>query len=321
MTHIHKELFDKTLIDKDQFAFFEAIETKKVVSVYYELRIVLYLGIMLFTGGVGYIAYENMSDLGHLLVMMLLLLSIGLASYYVFQKSLPYSNGVQVVEHIYFDYVLILNALLIVSLFTYVQVYFDLLPLLLSYTTYITTALFLYLAYRYDSKAMLSMGIAAFVSAFGLTITPINWSQSLWMPENELFLTAVIIGLFLFGAGLASIKLDVKKHFSFTYSNFGVLLYYFGLMFFLFGNDYEILAACVMCVTAALAAYYFWIQKEFVLFLYSGLAAYIAMSYLLARLLLLGNENGIELLFYYFPISSISSVVMLVKNKNHFAND
>ena len=211
-----------------------------------------------------------MSDLGHLLVMLLLLLSIGLETYYVFKKSLPYSNGVQEVGHIYFDYVLILNALLIISLFTYVQVYFDLLPMLLSYTTYITTALFLYMAYRYDSKALLSMGIAAFVSAFGLTITPINWSQSLWLPQSELFLTSVILGLFLFGAGLASIKLDVKKHFSFTYSNFGVLLYYFGLMFFLFGNDYEILAACVMCVTAALAAYYFCIQKEFVLFLYSG---------------------------------------------------
>lgn len=44
-----------------------SILTRQVVSVFYELRSLLYLGILLFTTGAGLLIYENIGELGHLL--------------------------------------------------------------------------------------------------------------------------------------------------------------------------------------------------------------------------------------------------------------
>ena len=42
------ELLEKGLITQDQFSKIEVVTSGKVVSVFYELRTLLYLGVMLF---------------------------------------------------------------------------------------------------------------------------------------------------------------------------------------------------------------------------------------------------------------------------------
>ena len=69
---INKILFEAALISEKQFGVLESIRTEKVVSLYYELRLILYLGILLLTGGLGYLAYENIGEFGHFLLMLLM---------------------------------------------------------------------------------------------------------------------------------------------------------------------------------------------------------------------------------------------------------
>ena len=54
MTHkIPRDLLEKNLITPDQFEKINAITSAKIVSVFYELRTLLYLGVMLLCTGAG----------------------------------------------------------------------------------------------------------------------------------------------------------------------------------------------------------------------------------------------------------------------------
>lgn len=321
MSKVHKQLLEEGLINQPQFELIDAVAEKKVVSLYYELRLVLYLGILLFTGGIGYIAYQNLGDIGHLAVMFLMIVAIVFCGYYIIKKSLPYSHSEVKVDHIYFDYLLILEALLLISLFTYVQVYFDLVEYFLHSSSIITALLFLSMAYRYDNKAVLSMGITALVAAFGLSISPVNWIHGTWFPDVDLYVIGIVLAGVLLGVGELLSRKGIKQHFAFTYFNFGLLLYYASTLALLFDSGWQVGIAFLLFFSAGAISFYTWVKKEFVFFLYSSVAAYIGFTYLLVKLLTMGNEDGFVLLIYYFPVSCIAYVMLLVKHKNHFSDD
>ncbi len=316
MKSLHKELFEEKLIEEKQFYFLESIENRSVLSVYYELRLLLYLGIMLFTSGLGYIVYQNMSEIGHIALMSILVLMIAIGGYYIHSKSKPYTNDQVNVDHFYFDYVLVLISLLIISLFTYIQVYFDLVELLLRWTSFITGALFLSIAYRYDSKITLSMGITALAAAIGLTLSPVNWATGEWLDGTDIYVLSLLFGIVLLIVGQVLSHKNIKKHFTFTYHNFGLLLVYFGALALMFDSSLEISIAISTLLFSGFIGWYSWKEKIFLFFLYSCICGYISFTYLFFH-----AGVGEVLWIWYFPASCIAGVVLLVKHKAHFSND
>lgn len=320
MDNIYKHLFLKNSINEKQYVFLEAIRTNKLVSLYYELRLVLYLGIMLFTGGVGYYAYQNMGSIGHLISMALIGVSIFIGFYFIGKYAKPYSNSEVHVHQVYFDYILILVSLLIVSEFVYIQVYFDLVALLLNWTSFLSAAILLFMAYRYDNRALLSMGIAALAAAVGISITPVSWVKGEWSATTDLYVTNIILGFSLTIAGQISENREIKKHFRFTYQNFGLLLFYIGCTAAIFDSNHPSLYAVLMLVTAGVLTFYLWQKKEFLFFLYSNIAAYIALTYLLYEIIY-SSDTALPFFFYYFPVSCIGYISFLITKKSHFAHD
>jgi hypothetical protein len=319
MDHIYKELAEKNLISEEQFTILEAIRTNKIVSLYYELRLVLYLGIMLFTGGVGYLAYKNMSEVGHLLCMALIAASIVAGFYFIQKFAKPYSNSLVTVDQVYFDYILILVSLLIISLFAYIQVYFELVELLLNWTSFISTGILFLMAYRYDNKALLSMGITALAAAVGISITPVDWTQGEWMMTTNLYLTSILLGMFLLGVAEATYRIGIKKHFSFAYQNFGLILFYIGGITAMFERDNDLFFAISILLSSLFLIYYTWVKKEFLFFLYSSIAGDIALTYLLFQSI--KSSGNYEIFIYYFPFTCIAYIVFLVRKKSHFAHE
>jgi hypothetical protein len=320
MDNINKELFDRNCIDEKQYRFLEAIRTNKIVSVYYELRMVLYLGIMLFTGGVGYFAYQNMGDIGHLLSMTLIAAAIAVGFYFIRKYTKPYSNLPVTVDLVYFDYILILVASLIISLFAYIQVYFGLVEMLLSWTSFISAFILFIMSYRYDNRALLSMGIAALAAAVGLSITPIDWVKAEWSVTHGLYATSILFGVLLISVGEITYRYGIKKHFRFTYQNFGLLLYYVGCIAAMFDSNMELFYASLLLISAIGLTIYTWKMKEFLFFLYSNIAGYITITYLLFKMV--DSMRGDYVLFvYYFPVTCIGYIIFLVNKKSHFAHD
>jgi len=317
MYHTNKELYQRNLIDDQQYQLLEAIRTEKVVSLYYELRLMLYLGIMLFTGGVSYFAYQNIGYMGHLIAMFGIGAAIIVGFYFIRKFAKPYSNAEVTVSQVYFDYILILVSLLIISLFAYVQVYFDLVELLLNWTSFISAAIFLFMAYRYDNRALLAMATTAFAAAVGLSISPVNWAKGAWQLSSNLYIISIVLGATLAVIGQVSQYKNVKKHFWFTYQNFGLLLYFIGCLSATFDSSYQLPYEFLTLVSAGILSWYTWVHKEFLFFIYSNVAGYMAFTYLLFE----ANNHDYYLFIFYFPITCIAYPLLLFKNKSHFADE
>lgn len=320
MKNIYKELLQRNLISDEQHRFLEAIQTNRIVSVYTELRLILYLGIMLFTGGVGYFAWQNMGEIGHMACMVLMAVAIGVGFYFIQKFAKPYSNSQVTNSLVYFDYLLILVSLLIISLFTYVQVYFDWVELLINWTSFISAVLLLFMAYRYDNKALLAMGIAALAAAVGISITPVDWAKGDWQITSELYLTSMLLGTLLWVAEYITHDKGIKRHFRFTFQHFGLLLFYVGGLGAMFNDNHPWPYAALMLLVGTALTFYTWKKKEFLFFLYSNLAAYMAFTYLFFKMIeSLGGEFFI--MVSYFPFTCIGYIVFLISKKSHFSHD
>ena len=317
----YRKLFDKNLIEETQFELLEAIETNKIISVFNELRLMLYLGIMLLSTGVGYFAYQNMGKFGHITCMTLLLVGIIVCFYYIMKFASPYSNAEVSVTHHYYDYILILASLLIIGLFSYIQVYFNLVQLLLNWSTIISAIILLFMAYRYDNRGLLSMGITAFSATFGIVISPVNWAKGEWLPTLNLYNTGIILGIAFVLIGQISELKKIKSHFRFTYQNTGLLIFFIASIAAIFDSNYSILYALLLLFSSIAIVYYSWNYKEFLFFLYSSLAGYISLTYLLIKLIESSHRDAWILLFYYFPASCVGYILFLIKKKSHFTNE
>ncbi|MBU2951360.1 hypothetical protein KO493_11690 [Tamlana agarivorans] len=320
MDNINKTLFEQKHISKQQFAFFESIRKEEIISLYYELRILLYIGILLFTGGVSYLIYENIGSLGHILMMLLLSGLIFTGFYYINKFANPYAHNLVTVKLAYFDYLLILVSLLIIGLFTYIQVYFELVAALASWSSYLSASLFFFMAYRYDNRALLAMGITALAAALGFTISPIDWKANTWVSTNYTHLIAILLGVSLFVSGYLSEKENIKPHFKFTYQNFGLITFYLGCLSGIFYTDLDKTYALLALTSGVIMSIHTWKIKAFLFFLYSNISAYIAFSYLFFELIS-NTSDGYILLIYYFPCTCIGYIVFLVKKKSHFAHE
>jgi len=318
MDNINNELRQRNLIDQDQYQFLEAMHTNKIISVYYELRIMLYLGILLFSGGLGYFAYQNMGETGHLLAMTLITTAISGGFIFLKKYAKPYSNLEVTANHAYFDYILVLIALLIISLFTYVQVYFDLVQLLLKSSSYISAGIFVVMAYRYDSRALLAMAITALGAAVGLSVAPINWITGDWLLQSDLYVVSIILGLLLVAAGQISQLKKIKRHFRFTYLNFGLLIYFGGCLYAMFDSNYQWIFALLSLISGGIVSKYTWQYKDFLFFIYANIAGYIAVTYLLLQTVNIWNSI---LIVYYFPATILGYITLLFQIRGHFKHE
>lgn len=319
MINIAKKLFDVGVINEQQFSFLELVRTKQIVSLYYDLRLILYLGIILFTSGFGYFVYQNIGSAGHILAMFFLASSIAVGFYYIFKFSKPYSNSLVLVELNFFDYVLLLVALLIITLLSYIQIYFELVELLLRWSSLLSTSIFLFMAYRYDNRAILTMGIIALAATLGLSVSPIDWIEGELSSISNLYYSSIILGISLIVIAQVSVIRNVKAHFKSTYHHIGLLLYYSGMVAALPDNQFII--GILLILSASILSYQAWHKKEFLFFLYSNIAIYIAFTFLLITILTESDSMNFILLIYYFPFTLIAYTIFLVLNKSHFKHD
>lgn len=319
MKNIYDPLFDDQLIDPVQYNFLKQVHTRKIVSLYYELRLILYLGIMLFTGGIGYLVSQNISSFGHLVLMALIGVSIYTCFHYIRKQAKPYANAKVSDDHVYFDYLVLLAALLIISLFTYVLVYFEWTSAI-GQLSFLSAIILIFMSYRYDNKVLLSMAITALAAAVGITVSPVDWVNGDLFEGSRLFNTSIVLGVLLCVAAVWTKRAEIKPHFDFTYRNFGYLFYLLGCLTAIFASDSPVAYSLLTIASSLGLAILSWRLKEFLFFLYTSIAGYIDITYMVFEAVDQMND-GYWLLIYYFPVSCIGYIAFLITKKSHFIND
>lgn len=314
--HTPRELLEKNLITEDQFKKVELINSGKIVSVFYELRILLYMGVMLFASGSGILIYQNIGELGHLASILLLAAIMLGCFWYAIKHGHDYTNVQAESPSAYFDYVLLLGCLLFVSIQGYIQFQYDAFTESMPWNTMITAIFYFYIAYRYDHIGVLSLAITAFASFWGLKVSSKKWYSGDFFDQADLHITAMV-----FAAVLAAIvfyldKKSIKKHFTFTYLNFCFLLFFIGALIGIFIDSIYDLVFVALIYAGCLFAWHQAQQKRSFLFLlYAFIAAYIATTYLFGKYLF---NNQPVLWYYYFLISCGGIIYGIIQYKRFF---
>src|SRR5258708_15759040 len=223
-----RELLEKGFITQEQFQKIEPVVSGKIVSVFYELRTILYLGVILFTTGAGILIYQNIGSIGHIISIVALTILMLACFWYVFKYEAGYSHGPIQSPTPYYDYVLLLGCLLFISIQGYLQFQYGALEDNLGWSTLITAILFFYLAYRFDHVGVLSLAITALASFWSISVSPQKWYSGEFFSGSNLYNTAIIFSIVVGGIAFSLDKRGIKKHFTFTYLNFCMLIFFIG---------------------------------------------------------------------------------------------
>ncbi len=309
---VPQELLDKGLITQEQFQKLEPIVSEKIVSVFYELRTLLYLGVMLFTTGAGILIYQNIGSIGHIISIITLIILMLVCFWYVVKNEAGYSHGAVQAPTPYYDYVLLLGCLLFISIQGYLQFQYGFLDDNLGWSTLVTAIVFFYAAYRFDHVGILSLAITALASFWSISVSPQKWYSGEFFSGSNLYNTAIIFSIVVGGIAFFLDKKEVKKHFTFAYLNFCMLIFFIGAVVGMF-NEYWFAYALLIYGGCAFAFYMARSRRSFLFLLYAFLSGYIATTYLLFKAIF---DRVPELWFYYSLLSCAGSVYFIILYKN-----
>ncbi len=311
-------LYEKGLLPEADYQKLRAIAQRKIFSVYGELRTLLYLGVLLFSTGAGIFIYNNIGQIGHYLSLFVLLAATVGCFWFVTKKQLPFSKSRTESANPYFDYSLLLGCLLVVIDLGYLQFLFGWFTNYVSWLSLFTAVVFFYFAYRQDHLGVLSLGITALASFWGLAISPANFYAFNFFEQPQLHWVAVFFGAGIFAAALLLERFGIKAHFTKTYLNFGVLIGFFGSTSMLFNGSDENYAVAIGQVLAAAILGFYSYKKETVLYMiYAYIFGFIAFTYILV--VATKSENLTFWMLYLMAVSFgfVKSIMTVRKRFKH----
>lgn len=280
----------------------------ELVSIHGEVRALLYAGVLLLTTGVGLFLKENHQRLGPAVLASLIGLAAVACFVYVFRRSPPFSWGSTPTQHIAADYVLLLGVLLVASDLAYVETQFRWLGPRWPQHLLIVSLLYLVAAYRFDSRAVLSLALTSFAAWRGVSAAlPFAAGAHGFGPAVRA--NALGCGVLFVAAGILSLRLKRKAHFEAVWVTLGLLLLLGGLLSGVFQDSisdwpiWEIpLFVCAVVVIAI--AYRLRRPLDFAL---GVLAAYLGAMRLLAEAL-----DGATMAFT-IGVSSLALIAFLIR--------
>ncbi|PWV45897.1 putative membrane protein DUF2157 [Chitinophaga sp. S165] len=291
------------------------ITASRLFSVHWELKTILYLGVLLLSGGLGILIYKNIDTIGHQAILAAIALACGGCFYYSFRHKLPFSREKVPAPNGFFDYILLLGCLLMLTFITYLQVQYNVFGTRYGAATFIPMLILFFSAYYFDHLGVLSMGITNLAAWMGVTVTPLQLLSANDFSSHTLIYTGLLLGALLIGTALLSYKSNFKAHYAFTYSNFGTHIFLIANlagMFTAYDGPYGLWF--LLLVAAVVFFYYYAIkQRSFYFVLIITLYAYIGLSFMIVRLLIeTGDEGSIYAGLLYFIVSGIGAILLLI---------
>jgi hypothetical protein len=298
---IRKKYIDRLLSDgwitREQYQRIESWQKEGPFTLHWELRTLLYTGVLLLTSGLGIVIYKNIDTIGHTAIILAIAAACGGCFWYCFKHRKPYTNLKTEYDNPWFDYVLLLGCLLFLALEGYLQFRYELFGTRYGIATLIPALLFFFLAYRFDHIGVLSMAITALASYAGITVSPGLLTQNAFS-EAPLIYTGSALSILLIVAGFFLKERDIKRHFTFTWYNFGFNLFFISMLAAMFTLEIPVLyfglliAGCILLIRYAIR------EQSFYLLLMPVIYGYIGVTWLIFHM---GLDSILGL--YYFVFS------------------
>ena len=320
---ILEELGQKGFISEDNVLKIKNFQKHLLVSLHWELKTVLYAGVLLLSGGLGILIYKNLDHIGHWIIVTAITLVCTACFGYCFKRKAPFSLTAKVeAPDIFFDYLLLLGCLLFITLIGYLQYQYQLFGMnRYSLAVFIPMLVLFFSAYYFDHLGVLCMAITNLATWVGITISPLQVLKDNLFTDSVIIYTALALGGFLELVSVLTEKKAIKIHFAFTYSNFALhLLFVASLAAMVHAGKLYYLYFLLIPVVAA---YYYFKSvniKSFYFLLMLTLYAYAGLTYLVSKTLfdIADNEGSLFLIFSYLIGSAVLLVLFLIRMNKKF---
>ena len=289
------------LISPEQHVRLAGLSRGEPFSVFLELNILLYLGVLSFIGGLGWTVTTWSQQLGDVLVVTVLSAMLGACFWYCFTRT----------PSLIFDYVLYCGCLISSVELAYLENRFHMLSGQWDDYLLATAGLFFFLAYRFDNRFVLSLALSSLAGWFGLTIS--HWPSHQDAAYREY---AVLYSIIVGGAGWFLQRLGLKTHFLGVYLNVAANVLFWALLSGVFQHDgYGVwLLALFIACGASLA----WglTRRQFAFVAYAAVYGYLGVSSILIR-----NATDGTGVLSYFVITGVMMLLGLIQIARRFGRE
>jgi hypothetical protein len=302
LDHILDSLQSSELITADEQTRLKNAESNKPFSLHWELKTLLYLGVVLLNVGLGYLIYQHIDTIGHAVIIGLISLICLACFAYAAKNVASFSLKELKSPTIYFDYAVLLGCLTFLTVEGYLQYQYTFFGTRYGLAAFIPTLLFFPVAYYFDHRGALSLGIVALATWLGISIAPMDVLSQNDFSNHALVYTGVLLGIVLCVIGYLSELKDIKKHFAFTYFNFGSHLFFITALSALFNFNQELLFTLILLLGVAFFIFYARQTRSFYFLLLAVVYGYIGLTYLIINALSHTDADP-SVYFLYFIIS------------------
>lgn len=321
--HIFRKLYNEGLISGASFEKMSAVEENRHFSVHWELKALLYLGVLLLSGGLGILVYKNIDTIGHQAILAFIAAVSGGCFYYCYKKKAPFSFNKVASPDAFFDYLLLLACLTFVSFIAYIQYQYAIFGDHLKLATFVPMVVLFFCAYYFDHLGVLSLAITNLAAWMGIVVTPTQILKQNDFHSDTLIYTALCLGGLLFVAGELSRWKNIKHHFRFTYINFGAHILFIACLagMFHFSDWYFLWFLLLLGIAAffyrhSLQEHSFYFLLVLTLYTYIGIV-YVGTDLLLIKLYFL-EMIPVYLALLFYIVSAIGMIRFLIHHNKKF---
>ncbi len=315
--HLFEQLYQAGFIKSDALEKIKEQENKRLVPIGKELKTILSLGILLFSSGLGILVYKNIDTIGHAVIISLIgiLMMVCLISCY--KKSAPFSLLRVPSPNMWFDYILVLGSLLMLTFVGYIQYQYHLFGTSWNLAAFVPVLFLFGFAYYFDNVVVLGMAITNFGAWVGISVSPTNLLSANDFSNDNVIYSGIALGVLFQLLSYYSLVRDIKAHFAYTYKNFGIHLLFISLLAGMFHFDgFYFVFFLVLAIVFFFQYFQSIRERSYYFLLFTLIYGYIGLSTVIVRLFASGDLWGI--LIYYFIFSGIGLLYWLRKLQHLF---
>jgi len=306
-------LLEKELISEEQFQQIQAYRNLNIFSLHNELRYLLYLSVLLFTGGIGILIYQNIDTIGHIAILSLLLIVTAISFYFCFKNAIGFKKEEVTFPNPLYDYLVLTAVILSCTFVGYLQFQYKIFGTGYGLATLIPTIISFICAYYFDNKSVLTIAITGLAAYIGISVTPQDLVNNEFYSNNSLSYSAILLGVLLIVWTIYSSRIKLKTHFNSIYLTFALHIISIASINNLM-DHYWFLFAIVL---AGSSFYFYKISYELrsiSLYVFMIIYAYMGLNIMLFKIFEHIDFSDVWILFVLMmPAYFISSIILFIK--------
>lgn len=289
-------------ISPEQQVYLAGLCRGEPLSVFLELNVLLYAGVLAFVAGLGWTVTTWSQQLGDVVVLAILSTILAACFWYCFSRASAWSLAETPTPTAVFDYVLYLGCLVWCLELAYLENRLHVLSGQWDLYLLITAGLFFFLAYRFDNRFVLSLALSSLAGWFGLKIS--HWPSH----QDAVYRQCALLYCALVGIGGAILqRRGLKPHFFSTYLNIVANVLFWALLSGVFNREGYGLWFVALLLACGASLGWGLTRRQFAFVAYSAVYGYVGVSAIVIR-----NINDETAIFGYFVVTAVAMLVVLV---------